>query len=74
MRKVFLSTLVPGFVWALLGLLITTALSHLYAQGSAGGATFIEPGQPPVVFHATVGNAAAAREAHTASTPPWDGL
>jgi hypothetical protein len=59
-----LGVLVPGFVPTLLGLLISASLSLLYAQGSAGGARIIERGQPPVVIHATVGDAIAAREAH----------
>ncbi|HSR09457.1 MAG TPA: hypothetical protein VLM42_20150 [Bryobacteraceae bacterium] len=64
MRKVFLGGLVPEFVPTLLGLLIAAPLSLLYAQGSAGGVRFIEHGQPPVVIHATVGDAISAREAH----------
>jgi serine protease len=40
--------------------MITASLSSLYAQG----VRFIEPGQPPVVVHGTVGSAAAAHEAH----------
>ena len=63
MRKRLLSALASGFFPALLGLLITEPLSLLYAQGSAGGVRVIEEGQPPVVIHATLGNAAAAREA-----------
>ena len=54
---------VPGFVPALLGLLIATPLSTLHAQGSAGGAAIIEHGQPEVVTHATVGAAVSARAA-----------
>ena len=54
----------PGLRPVLLGLLIVTPLSLLYAQGSAGGARIIEEGQPPVVIHATVGDAVSAREAH----------
>jgi hypothetical protein len=64
MREVFLGVPVPEFVPALLGLLIVAPLSLLHAQGSAGGARIIERGQPPVVIHATVGDAIAAREAH----------
>jgi hypothetical protein len=45
---------VPGFAPALLGFLIVTPLSLLYAQGSSGGVRIIEEGQPPVVIHATV--------------------
>jgi len=63
MRKRLLSALVSGFFPALLGLLMTAPLSLLYAQGSAGGARIIEEGQPLVMIHATVGDAAAAREA-----------
>ena len=59
---------VPGFVPALLGLLITAPLSLVYAQDSAGGARIIEHGQPPVVIHGTVGAAVSAREAHAHST------
>lgn len=55
---------VPAFVPALLGLLIVTPLSLLYAQGSAGAARTIEEGEPVVVIHATVGDAVSAREAH----------
>jgi hypothetical protein len=58
MRKHFLSALVPALF------LIAAPLSLLYAQGSAGGLRVIEPGQPPVVIHATVGAAISAREAH----------
>jgi len=47
-----------------LGLLITAPLSLVYGQGRAGGSGILEPGQPSVVFHATVGAAVAAREAH----------
>jgi serine protease len=56
----------PGFVPALLGLLIVTPLSLLYAQppgAPAGGPRIIEEGQPPVIIHATVGEAVAARAA-----------
>jgi serine protease len=55
---------VPGFVPALLGLLIVTPLSLLYAQppgAPAGGPRIIEEGQPPVIIHPTVGDAVAAR-------------
>jgi serine protease len=55
---------IPRFVPVLLGLLIATPLSLLYAQGDAGGARIIEEGQRPVVIHPTVGDAIAAREAH----------
>ncbi len=58
---------VPGFVPVLLGLLIVTPLSLLYAQGSAGGVRIIEQGQPPVVIHATVEDANRARAANAAS-------
>jgi len=58
---------VRGFVPALLGLLMVTPVSLLHAQGNsegvAGGRRIIEAGQPPVVIHATVGAAVAAREA-----------
>jgi serine protease len=57
---------IPGFVPALLGLLIVTPLSLLHAQppgNRAGGPRIIEEGQPPVIIHPTVGDAAAAREA-----------
>lgn len=57
---------VPAFVPALLGLLIVTPLSVIYAQAPsarAGGPRIIEDGQPPVIIHATVGDAIAAREA-----------
>jgi serine protease len=64
MRKVSLGVLVSGFFPTLAGLLITAPLSLLYGQGSAGGKGIIEPGQPEVVIHATVGEAIAAREAH----------
>ena len=64
MRKWLLGTVVPGFASALLGLMSTASLSSLYAQGSANGVRFIEPGQPPVVVHGTAGSAAAAHEAH----------
>src|SRR5579864_3877080 len=63
-RDVFLGVPVPEFVPALVGLLIVAPLSLLYAQDSAGGGRIIEPGQPPVVIHATVGDAIAARESH----------
>ena len=64
MREVFLGVVAPAFVPALLGLLIAAPLSLLHAQGSAGGMRIIEHGQPPVVIHATVGDAVSAREAH----------
>jgi serine protease len=51
---------VSGFAPALLGFLIVTPLSLLYAQGSSGGVRIIEEGQPPVVIHATVEAANAA--------------
>jgi len=58
---------VPGFVPALLGLLIVTPLSLLEAQPPAGtpagGPQIIEEGQPPVIIHPTVGAAVAARQA-----------
>ena len=41
---------------ALLGLLVAAPLSRLYAQGPPGGLRIIEPGQPPVAIHATIGN------------------
>ena len=63
MRKGLWRTLFPGLVSVLLGLMITAPLSLLYAQGSAGGVRFIEPGQPPVMIHATVRDAAAAHAA-----------
>ncbi len=63
MRKRLLNALVSGFFPALLGPLFTAPSSPLYAQGSAGGARTIEEGQPPVVIHATVGDAVAARAA-----------
>jgi hypothetical protein len=63
MRKRLLCALGSGCFPALLGLLITAPLPLLYAQGSAGGVRIIEEGQPPVVIHATAGNAAAAHEA-----------
>ena len=59
--KVF-SGLVRGFVPV--GLVITASLRLVYAQGAAGGVTFIEPGQPPVVIHATVEDAARVHAAH----------
>ena len=58
MRKAYLSAPVPGLV--ALGFLITAPLSLTYAQGAAGGVTFIEPGQPPVVIHPTVENGVTA--------------
>jgi hypothetical protein len=63
MRKVSLGVLASGFFPTLAGLLITAPLSLLYGQGSAGGKRIIEPGQPEVVTHATVGDAIGAREA-----------
>ena len=46
---------VPGFVPALLGLLIAAPSALVYAQPpGAGGPAFIEPGEPMVVLHATV--------------------
>jgi serine protease len=44
-----------------MGFLITAPSPFLYAQGAAGGVAFLEPGQPPVVVHATV---EAASRAH----------
>jgi hypothetical protein len=50
---------------AVLGLIpvLLTPSSFLHAQGAAGGLTFLEPGQPPVVIHGTV---EAATHAHAA--------
>jgi serine protease len=59
-----MNALVPGFATALLGLVMTAPLSLLYAQESGGGPKFIEEGQPPVVLHGTVGQAANAHAAH----------
>jgi serine protease len=64
MRRVFLGVVVPEFVPALLGLLITAPLSLLYAQAPgavAGGPRIIEEGQPPVIIHPTVEGANHAR-------------
>jgi serine protease len=47
---------------------MTAPLSLLYGQGSAGGAKIIEEGQPPVVIHGTVGDAARAHSVGGAST------
>jgi serine protease len=46
------------------GLLIFTPLALLHAQGSSGGVRVIEPGQPQVVIHSTVGAAASANASH----------
>jgi hypothetical protein len=54
MRKGFLSARV------VLGLLITAPLSFVYAQGSSGNVRIIEDGQPPVMIHLTVPDAARA--------------
>src|SRR5271165_528534 len=51
-----------GVLVALLGLLLAP-LPLLQAQKTAGGLTTIEPGEPPVVIHATVEGAQRAREA-----------
>lgn len=59
MYKKFL--LVSGSVPALMALLMTAPSS--FAQGPPGGLRFIEPGQPSVVIHATVEEAARARGA-----------
>src|SRR5579864_5437895 len=55
MRKRFLSAL-SGFF------LIIAPASFLDAQGNSGGVRVIEPGEPPVVIHATVGDATEARQ------------
>src|SRR5258708_33295991 len=57
MRKRFLSAL-SGFF------LINAPASFLHAQGNSGGVRVIEPGQPQVVIHATVGDAIAAQHAN----------
>jgi len=57
-----LSGLMRGFVPA--GVLIAASLGLVYAQDAAGGLRFIEPGQPPVVIHATVEDAARVHAAH----------
>ncbi len=53
-----------------LGLLITASLPLVYAQGAAGGLTFIEPGQAPVVIHPTVDDAAKVHAAHNGGGGP----
>jgi hypothetical protein len=67
-----MSRYIPGFVPGLLGLLIVTPLSLLYAQDpgaarnyedTAGGFRVIEEGQPPVFIHPTVVDAKRGREA-----------
>ena len=47
---------VRRFLPALLGLLVAAPLSRLYAQGPPGGLRVLEPGQRPVVIHATIGD------------------
>ena len=44
------------FLTALLGLFVAAPLSLLYAQRPPGGLRIIEPGQPPVAIHSTVGD------------------
>ena len=61
MKKRFLTSPVPGFLPAALGLLLAAPSSLLFAQGAAGGMRVLEPGQPPVAIHATVWQAKAAR-------------
>src|SRR5260370_2627435 len=63
MRKRLLTALVPGFVPAIVGLLITAPLSLLCGQGSPGGVRFMGGGQPPVVIHSTVEDMARAHGA-----------
>ena len=63
MRNRLLSALVPGFIPAILGLLITAPLSLVYGQGSSGGLRLGEAGQPPVVIHGTVEEMARAHGA-----------
>src|SRR5260370_16572427 len=70
MRKRLLTALVPGFVPAIVGLLITAPLSLLYGQGSPGGVRFIEGGQPPVVIHSTVEDMARAHGARPGGGHP----
>ena len=41
-----------------LGILALAPISSLWAQGAPEGLTFVEPGQPPAVIHATVEGAA----------------
>lgn len=61
------SRLSLGLVPSILGCALAGAICVVYAQppandtGAAGGLRYIEPGQPPVVIHATV---EAARAAH----------
>jgi hypothetical protein len=67
LQRAFLKVLARGFVPALVGLAIAAPLSLVYADdnGHAGGLKVIEPGQPLVSIHATLGNENAARgEAH----------
>jgi|SRR5215469_8116639 len=59
-----------GFVVPVLGLFLLCSLSLLNAQApsAGGGAAIIEPGQPPVVIHATVEGATLARQTGIFST------
>jgi serine protease len=61
MQKGCLNAPVSRLIPTLLGLLVSAPISPLYAQGAAGGVTFLERGQPPVVIHATVEGANRAR-------------
>ena len=54
MRKSCFGAPAPGLVPALL--LMVAPMSLLYAQGPPGGLRIIQPGQPPVIVHPTVGD------------------
>jgi hypothetical protein len=58
---------IPGFVPALLGLLIITPLTVLYAQGSAGGVRILEEGQPPAIVHPTVDDVIRLGDSHASA-------
>jgi serine protease len=59
----------PTVFLSLVGFLSIGSLSVVYAQDSAGGLTYMEPDQPPVVIHPRVEDSLRAREVAGAVSP-----
>ena len=57
-----------GVVQTLLAFLLVSLVSVVHAQVAAGGLTYLEPGQPPVMIHPTVQDSLRLRESGAAST------